>query len=451
MHQKCQKTVLRQNALTTCHRDLAVSMRRLLGDWFRVVQLLKTGNSGADDRQLEEAWNAIGDIYAEQYKWEHAVTYYKQGHNHARLAEAYYALEDYDRLENLTNSIPDGDPLLEVIGSMFASVGMCSQAVQAYRKCNRVKAAIDICVTLNEWNTAIDLAKEHSIREIDSILSKYAQHLLEEDKLLSAVELYKKANNFLDAAQLMYKVAAEASKDNHAPLMMKKIYVLGATLVEQHQSLTKKLARTAGSKSTNDASLVLNALLSDDSSDINMARTLDQPWHGAEAYHFFILAQKQLYEGFMDAAMKTALHLRDYEDILGSAEIYSLIALTSCTNQTFGICSKAFIKLESLATFSEDQQNELGELAIEIFMKKAPKDSKVVHLECPNCESTVSDYGSTCSGCGSKFPICVATGRPILDTTQHWTCNFCKHSAYSQDMIARQTCPLCHTPKSEVE
>ena len=26
--------------------------------------------------------------------------------------------------------------------------------------------------------------------------------------------------------------------------------------------------------------------------------------------------QRQLYEGFVDAAMKTALHLRDYEDML---------------------------------------------------------------------------------------------------------------------------------------
>ena len=49
-------------------RDLAVSLRKKLGDWFRVVQLLKTG-SGGDDLQLEEAWNAIGDYYADRQKW----------------------------------------------------------------------------------------------------------------------------------------------------------------------------------------------------------------------------------------------------------------------------------------------------------------------------------------------------------------------------------------------
>jgi hypothetical protein len=45
-----------------------VSLRKKLGDWFRVVQLLKTG-SGGDDVQLEEAWNAIGDYYADRQKW----------------------------------------------------------------------------------------------------------------------------------------------------------------------------------------------------------------------------------------------------------------------------------------------------------------------------------------------------------------------------------------------
>lgn len=53
----------------TARRDLAVSLRKMLGDWFRVVQLLKGGNSGTDDRQLEEAWNAIGDYYADRHKW----------------------------------------------------------------------------------------------------------------------------------------------------------------------------------------------------------------------------------------------------------------------------------------------------------------------------------------------------------------------------------------------
>lgn len=34
-------------------------------------------------------------------------------------------------------------------------------------------------------------------------------------------------------------------------------------------------------------------------------RFADNAWRGAEAYHFFILAQRQLYKGSVDAALKT--------------------------------------------------------------------------------------------------------------------------------------------------
>ena len=50
-------------------RDLAIELRIKLGDWFRVVQLVKSGSGGADDKKLLQAWNAIGDYYADRHKW----------------------------------------------------------------------------------------------------------------------------------------------------------------------------------------------------------------------------------------------------------------------------------------------------------------------------------------------------------------------------------------------
>ena len=75
---------------------------------------------------------------------------------------------------------------------------------------------------------------------------------------------------------------------------------------------------------------------------------LVSPWKGAEAMHYLLLAQRQLYEGYVDAAMKTCLHLREYEGILPAQDIYSLLALSSCANRAFATCSRAFIKLEAL-------------------------------------------------------------------------------------------------------
>ena len=34
---------------------------------------------------------------------------------------------------------------------------------------------------------------------------------------------------------------------------------------------------------------------------------LDSAWRGAEAYHYYMLAQRQLYEGKVERALKTAV------------------------------------------------------------------------------------------------------------------------------------------------
>jgi hypothetical protein len=69
-----------------------------------------------------------------------------------------------------------------------------------------MKSAVDTCVNLNQWDQAVDLAKKYKLPEIGSLLAKYATHLLAKDRLLEAVELYRKANYFLEAARLLFQV-----------------------------------------------------------------------------------------------------------------------------------------------------------------------------------------------------------------------------------------------------
>lgn len=90
--------------------------------------------------------------------------------------------------------------------------------------------------------------------------------------------------------------------------------------------------------------------------------------------------------------MKTALNLREYEDVLKSEDVYSLLALASCANRAFGTCSKAFIKLEALEELSEEAREEYSELAMDIFIKQAPKDSRSNRAECSNCETMIADW-----------------------------------------------------------
>ena len=63
---------------------------------------------------MEQAWNAIGDYWADRQKWQNAVTYYVQGRNQERLAECYYMQEDYEGLRKMVNTLPENHPLLTV-------------------------------------------------------------------------------------------------------------------------------------------------------------------------------------------------------------------------------------------------------------------------------------------------------------------------------------------------
>lgn len=95
------------------------------------------------------------------------------------------------------------------------------------------------------------------------------------------------------------------------------------------------------------------------SSSLPSSQVLDNAWRGAAAYHYFLLAQRQLYGQKVDDAMKTAIRLAEYEDILEPRVIYCLVALTAYHNSYFGICSKAFVKLETMPSLNEEQRDQV--------------------------------------------------------------------------------------------
>ena len=61
-------------------------------------------------------------------------------------------LGEYRSLRELVDSLPNGDPGLADLGSLFESVGLCEDAVRALLRLGNPKAAIDVCVRLNHWN-----------------------------------------------------------------------------------------------------------------------------------------------------------------------------------------------------------------------------------------------------------------------------------------------------------
>jgi WD repeat-containing protein 35 len=423
-------------------KDLAVALRKKLGDWFRVLELLQTG-SFADDQQLEEAYNAIGDFYADRQKWQLAVQHYVKGRNQERLAKCYYLLEDHAGLKTLTDQLPENHKLLQEIAEMFITLGMCREAVDAYVKCNKVQQALDACVQLNQWDIAIELTRTHMVRDTEPLLVKYAETLLDKNKTFDAIELYRKANHFVDAAKLVYQVAEQEAKRCTNPLRVKKLFLLAALLIEQYHEQMKSTHRAKTKKRGPEAVSSLAGLLAEDVAAILDTKVIDNAWRSAEAYNFYILAQRQLYDGLLDNAMKTCQHLRDYDDIIDPVIIYSLLGLTSSAVRAFGTCSKAFSELEALDSLTPEQRQQFEELAMQIFLKYGSKDAKVNQVECPSCAARIPDTSTICTGCDTKFPACIVTGRSLF-VTQHWMCPSCKHHAYPQEIASRRTCPLCH-------
>ena len=130
-------------------QDLAIDLRSRLGDWFRVIQLIKAGG-GVDDNMLEQAWNSIGDYYYDRQKWSQAITYYTQGRHTERLIECYYLLDDFSHLEKVSADLNQGSLLLRDLATKFVTVGLCDQAASAYIKAGDVKAAVETCIYLNQ-------------------------------------------------------------------------------------------------------------------------------------------------------------------------------------------------------------------------------------------------------------------------------------------------------------
>lgn len=421
-------------------KDLAIDLRQRLGDWFRVVQLVQSG--GGNDALLSHAWDMIGEYYADRHKWEKAIKYYAQASNISALTHCYYTLGDFNQLEALVTEIPEYSPLLKEMAVKFTRAGLCKSAVEAYLRMGDIKSAIDSCVLLNEWERAVTLAEQHNFPQIENVLTKYASHLMMNKKTMQAIELFRRANKSTEAAKLLGKLARDMSKN---PLRAKKLQVLAAFEVERMRKKMLDVSNMTSTKGTTAAQVTaqtLDTLVQHDAAT-GESRALDNPWRGAEAYHLYLLAHRQLYGGTLERALRTSLKLTAYEDILEEREIYSLIALTAFYTKHFEQCSKAFIKLETLPGQNEKELAAVSELALKIFKNSRPQDPNARPQDCPSCRSYVKDWDTRCSNCSRTFHTCMMTGATILDH-RAFSCKTCRHYSIEAEIRERKNCPLCH-------
>jgi len=422
-------------------RDLALQLRANLGDWFKVINLVQQG--GGDDEMLTMSWNQIGDYWMEHQMIAKAAQHYAQAKNTEKLIECYAQLEDYGALEKLIPQLTDGSPLLTVIGKKFMSVGMSAEAVGAFVKGGDLQNAIESCVAQHQWEAALTLAESHAYPDLQKILSQYAANLLAQNKQLHAVELYRKANQYTDAAKLLSKLGEEEGASRVNPLRAKKLFVMAALEVERMRN--RMMANTTAPDATRTAAQTLESLMTQDTAT-GHEKSLDSSWKGAEAYHFLLLCQRQLYSGFVTESLRTALRLREYETVLPPAEIYALIALTAFYAKYYGQCSKAFIRLQAMKELPAHKKAAIDKLALGIFTRYSPQDPATRRYSCPQCHSNIKDFDTRCPSTGTVYPACIFSGKPILDSGEAAQCKKCKRRFLKSEARNKRNCALCHTP-----
>jgi len=266
---------------------------------------------------------------------------------------------------------------------------------------------------------------------------------------MEAVELYRKANKNTESAKLLADIASKLQAQRAPPLMIKKIYVLAAFEIDSYKQrvFDASLTQITGGGNTADATAkTLNSLIT---TDINTSadKALSNPWKGAEAIHFYLLCQRQLYQKEFQKAMKTAIRLMEYEKEIDTKEVYSLIALSSYYNKCYKECSKAFVKLERLPDITKLERDKYESIALSLFSRHAPVDAPCVKFPCPKkgCDAQCTEYETNCQRCGSFYSSCIASGQSII-AKEYYTCKTCKHKALEKELqyLSLKHCPLCH-------
>lgn len=120
--------------------------------------------------------------------------------------------------------------------------------------------------------------------------------------------------------------------------------------------------------------------------------------------------------------------------MLNPVDIFSLVALTAYHNNYFGVCSRAFVKLETLPP-RPGAEAAVQNLALKIFTKHSPLDPAALPAAYIDCLEK-----------GTPYTACTATGRLIEGRDRPVVCRVCRYSCLERAVQNLAHCPLCHTP-----
>jgi WD repeat-containing protein 35 len=439
--------------------DLNLAMQMKLGKWDKVTDIMSKNNANSKDENLKIAYNNYADELMEKKDYDKAEENYEKAGNIQGLTNVYFAKEDYNKAADMLEVIPEEDEFLEEIGDKFRGIGMCDEAVKAYIKHGNINKAMETYVANNKWGEAIELSRKNDFINMEQLTSKFSSEFIKSGRKLDLVELYRKANMTNEVNKYLIEIANDMRKIRLGPLIIKKIYVLAALELERYKSqisdsqintddhLHHTNSDELKNKEKNEKKKINNKYSSKE-----IDRIIFNNWRGAEAFHYYMLCQVQLYNKKFKEACKTVMRLTLYEKEIGTEEVYQLIALCSYLNKCFKICSYALCILQNCESINMYRRLKYKDLAESIFLKYGPKNIDEKYFKCSNedCKQLVSEYDIYCKNCGNNFSGCVLTGASIFDH-HYFKCKQCHHKTKKSEVKKNpiNNCPLCHVSLRE--
>ena len=418
--------------------DLAIEMRRSIGDFHHVIRIM--GNGAGDDEKTADAYTAVGDEFCETAHWHEAAEAFNQAKNNEKLMNALFLDNDIQGLERLMLALPQQSPLLKKIGEMFVSDGAVDDAVTAFTSIGDVGSAIDACARMNHWKPALKLAGKGRNEEIRARMVNYAQTLIDNNQRAAAVDFYVRAGLYVETAKLLLKEGDSIMKIGEDFISAKMCYVFAGLQLEQHRKGAFDGTATADER--------LDGLMKED--EVTSSGLHREIWRKAEGVHFLLLTNRLIDQRqWKDALLCACRVYDDYSDVVGEVRAAALLALCGLKTRFFGQCSRALTTLEHSDQCTAKQREQFEELAIDIFTRNSPNDpSHIGVVSCPKCSAVVSMLQSQCPECGERIRVCCYTGR-LIDGGDAWECKYCKHCVLYDVADSLSVCPLCHHPVSQ--
>ena len=434
--------------------DLNLAMLMKLGKYDKVLENMnKSGKStSSKEDMMKMAYNQYADELFDKKEYDKAEENYKKSGNIRGLTNCYFAKEDYESAAKMLEVIPEEDEFLEEMGEKFLGLGMFHEAAIAFTKHGNIKKGIESYIVANKWEEAIDLSAKNGFIYMDQLVDKFSDEFKLSGKKLDLINLYRKANMSIEVHKYLKEIAMDMKKMNLSPILIKKIYVLAALELERYKAQINEqineemqLNDNNDNVENNNKKKKINYIKEALQKEIDKIMT--NHWRGAEAYHYYLLCQVQLHQKKYKESCKTVMRLRFYEDILGTEDVYRLIAVCSYANKCYKIFSNALCILSNDKKINRIRRLKYKEIAKEIFLKISPENLDEKFYKCPNenCDEPISEYDTYCNICGYVLYGCVLTGRSILDN-HYFKCKQCRSKTIKSEVKKKpfKHCPLCH-------